>query len=137
MVEMVSSRPMPAKVSNRALRYALVAIGSLSVVVGVIGIFVPLLPTTVFLLIAAACFGRSSSSAYNWLTTNRLFGKYLRDYQEEKGATVLSKVISIGGLWISIGATIYFMGLPLWISVGLLLIAGAVSVHLLRLKTIR
>jgi uncharacterized protein len=137
MVEMVSSGAAPTPVSSRVLRYVLIAVGSLAVMVGVVGVFVPLLPTTIFLLIGAACYGKSSRTAYNWLTTNRFFGKYLRDYQEERGATVLSKVVSIGGLWLGIGAAIYFLSLPIWVTIGLLVIAAGVTVHLLRLRTVR
>ncbi len=137
MAEMVGSGVSPTPVASRTARYALIVLGSISVATGVVGIFLPLLPTTIFLLIGAACYGKSSPSAYTWLTTNRFFGNYLRNYHEEKGATALSKVLSIGCLWLSIGAVIYFMPLPVWVTVALLLIATGVSIHLARLRTIR
>ena len=74
------------------MRALLMATGTLFVGIGVLGIFLPLLPTTVFLLIAAACYARSSDRAYEWLMTNRMFGRYLRNYHEERGATLRSKV---------------------------------------------
>jgi hypothetical protein len=122
---------------NPLVRYALVAAGSVLVAIGVIGIFVPLLPTTIFLLLAAACFGKSSPRAYHWLTTNRMFGRYLHDYQHRRGATVLTKATSIAALWLGIGAAAWFLSLPLWVTAALLLIAAAVTLHLLRLQTLR
>ncbi len=125
-------RPLPMPV--RALLWAT---GTLFVGIGILGIFLPLLPTTVFLLIAAACYARSSDRAYRWLMTNRLFGQYLRNYQEERGATMRSKVFTIAFLWIGIGATIYFISAPLWLAAVLGAIAIGVTIHLVRLKTIR
>jgi uncharacterized membrane protein YbaN (DUF454 family) len=83
MTELAGLQQAPAPSSSRLTRLALRAAGGLLVGLGVLGIFLPLLPTTVFLLGAAACFGKSSPGAYNWLTTNRLFGRYLREYREE------------------------------------------------------
>ena len=119
------------------IRVLLWATGTLFVGIGVLGIFLPLLPTTVFLLIAAACYARSSERAYRWLMTNRWFGQYLRNYQEERGATMSSKVITIAVLWIGIGATIYLTEAALWLAAVLLVIAVGVTIHLVRLKTIR
>ena len=125
-------RPLPWPI--RAL---LLVTGTVFVGIGVLGIFLPLLPTTVFLLIAAACYGRSSERAYEWLMTNRLFGRYLRNYQEERGATMRSKVLTIALLWLSIGATVYFIDAPIWLAAILGVIATGVTIHLVRLKTIR
>lgn len=122
--------------SSRLARWLYLAAGSLLVALGVLGIFLPLLPTTIFLILAAGCFGKSSPGAYRWLHTNRLFGKYLRDYRERHGATVATKVTSIGSLWLGIGAAIFFIHVS-WVALVLLVIAAAVSVHLFRLTTLR
>lgn len=127
----------PRRVSSRFGRLALLAAGALLTAIGVIGIFVPLLPTTIFLLLAAACFGRSSPGAHRWLTTNRWFGSYLHNYQVRRGATVWTKAVSIGTLWLGIGGAIYLLSPAIWVTAGLLVIAVAVSVHLLSLKTLR
>ena len=119
------------------LRALLIVAGSLFVGIGVIGIFLPLLPTTVFLLIAAACYARSSESAYRWLMTNRLFGRYLRNYHEERGATLSTKVVTIALLWIGIGAAAYWISAPMWLNAVLAAIALGVTIHLARLKTLR
>ncbi len=99
-------------------------------------IFRPLLPSTVFFLMAAGCYGKGSPSAYRWLTTNRYFGKHLKNYREERGATIPAKIASIGSLWIGIGLTEYLVD-NWWIRLALALIAVGVTVHLLRLQTIR
>ena len=137
MADLAASQVAPARASNPIVRVALMGAGSLLVAIGVIGIFVPLLPTTIFLLLAAACFGRSSPGAYRWLTTNRWFGRYLHDYKERRGATLVTKVTSIGALWLGIGAAVWFLGLPLWADLVLFAIAVAVTLHLLTLATLR
>ncbi|MCO5202111.1 MAG: YbaN family protein [Chloroflexi bacterium] len=119
------------------VRWLFVALGSLLVGVGILGIFLPLLPSTVFFLMAAGCYGKSSPGAYRWLTTNRWFGRHLRDYREERGATVAAKAYSIGSLWLGIGFTEYFFIDNLWVRLTLLAVAIAVSLHLFALRTIR
>jgi len=121
---------------HRLIRWALIASGSVLVGIGVLGVFLPLLPSTIFFLGAAACFGRSSPGAYRWLTTNRWFGKHLHNYHREKGATIPAKVFSIGSLWLGIGITEYFFLENLWLRLALLVIAAAVTTHLVRLRTI-
>ena len=127
----------PRIATSRVARYSYIAAGSILVGVGILGIFLPLLPTTIFFLLAAACYSRSSPGAHRWLTTNRYFGSYLRNYQEHRGATVGTKVTSLVTLWLGIGVADYFLALPLWGDLLLLGIAVGVSTHLLRLKTIR
>ena len=132
-----SSVPLPGRPSrHRLLRWLYISLGSLLVAIGVIGIVLPLLPSTIFFLLAAGCFGRSSPSAYRWLTKNRWFGKELREYREERGATVASKALSIGTLWLGIGLSAYLID-STWVRVLLVVIASGVTVHLLRLHTIR
>ncbi len=127
---------MRAPSRHRLVRWLYIALGSLLVGVGVLGIFLPLLPSTVFFLLALGCYGKSSPSAYRWMTTNRLFGRHLREYREEKGATLQTKVVSIATLWIGIGASEYFID-NLWIRLGLVAIALGVTTHLVLLRTIR
>ncbi|WP_322796266.1 YbaN family protein [Tepidiforma sp.] len=123
--------------AHRVTRWVLVGLGSLLVGIGVLGIFLPLLPSTVFFLGAAAAYGRSSPRAYRWLTTNRWFGQHLRDYKEERGATLAAKAWSIGTLWAGIGVTEVFFIEAWWLRLALLGVAGAVTLHLLTLRTIR
>ncbi len=118
------------------MRWLYISLGSLLVGIGVLGIFLPLLPSTVFFLMAAGCYGKSSPGAYRWMTTNRLFGKHFREYKENRGATMGAKVMSIASLWIGIGLSEVFIDI-LWVRLLLLGIALAVTAHLMLLKTVR
>lgn len=122
--------------AGRAWRPLLIAAGVLLVAIGTIGLFVPLLPTTIFLILAAGCFGKSSPGAYRWLTTNRLFGPMLRDYHEGRGATLKTKVFSIAFLWAGLAVAIWFVP-NLWVDAVLVAIGAGVTVHLVRLRTVR
>ncbi len=130
------SPALPAT-QNRLKRWVLLSAGALLVGIGVLGIFLPLLPTTVFLLGAAACFARSSPGAYTWLTTNRWFGRYLRDYRENRGATAGTKVASVSSLWGGMALSAYLVQPPVWVDSLLAAIAIAVTWHLFSLKSIR
>lgn len=116
-------------------RYLLIAAGFACVGLAAIGIFLPVLPTTPFLLLAAYLFARSSDRFLQWLLTNRWFGEYLRNYREGRGIPLREKVISIGLLWVVIGISAVFAVSNGWIRAGLVGIAIAVTVHLVRTKT--
>jgi uncharacterized membrane protein YbaN (DUF454 family) len=120
---------------NRFLRIIYLISGFILVGIGVAGMFLPLLPTTVFLLLAAWCFARSSERFYLWLHNNRLFGKFITDYQSGKGMTFRSKIVSISVLWLCIGASAWWGTESLYIRILLLLIAVGVTWHLISLKT--
>lgn len=111
------------------------AIGAVSVTLGVIGIFVPLWPTTCFLLLAGWCFARSSQRAERWLHENRLFGPYLKDYRERGIISSGVRRASVATLWIFIGASAVLFAGRLWVVALLLLVAGAVTLHLYSLPT--
>ncbi len=85
------------------MKFALNLIGGIAVVLAVVGVFLPLVPTTPFLLLASACFARGSTRLHNWLLNNRLFGKYLRNYEQGRGIPLRGKVIALAMLWASIG----------------------------------
>jgi len=133
---LIDADPEAGKQGNRLVRYLLVSAGFLCVGLGVLGVFVPLLPTTPFLLLAAACFIRSSGRFYRWLVTNRWVGDYVRNYMEHRATTMTTKVSSISMLWCCIGlAAVFFT--ESWIVRSLLLvIAVGVTAHLTSLKTI-
>lgn len=102
---------------------------------GVIGIFVPLWPTTCFLLLAGWCFARCSPRAERWLHENRLFGRYLRDYREHGIVSRRVRMTSLVVLWAFIGLSgVLFIERPLVVGV-LLLVALAVTRHLYSLPT--
>ncbi len=120
---------------HRSVRYVLLAVGWLSVVLGVIGIFVPVLPTTPFLLLAAACFVRSSRRFYHWLVGHKRLGPWIRDYLEGNGIPIKGKVYAIGLMWLSIGLSCYLVPLP-WARAFMLTSAVLVSFYILKQKTL-
>ncbi|MFC2019577.1 YbaN family protein [Chloroflexota bacterium] len=115
----------------------LITAGTFFMGLGIVGIFVPILPTTPFLLLAAACYARSSQRFYDWLLNNRWFGSYLKNYLQGKGVPLMVKVITIGLLWVTIGCSIVFAVELLAVKVVLLLVAVGVSIHILSRRTFR
>jgi len=114
-----------------------VGLGTFFVALGTIGIFLPLLPTTPFLLLAAGCYAGGSKKFYNWFLNNRWFGEYIRNYREKKGIPLKIKILSISFLWATIGYSIVFVVDILLIRVILAFIAIAVTIHIIRLRTLR
>ena len=121
--------------SNPFLRWLFIISGFLLTGIGIAGMFLPILPTTVFLLLAAWCFARSSEKFYNWLHKNKFFGKYLSDYRSGRGMTLGSKIFSISFLWTGILYSVFFATELLYVRILLLLIAIGVTWHLLAIKT--
>jgi hypothetical protein len=124
---------------GRLRRGVLVAVGVVSVGLGVIGVVVPVLPTTPFLLLAAACFLRSSERLHRWLLGNQVFGEYLRRYRNGEGLPLVSKVATLVLLWATLAVSA-FAAVPSrlwWLRIILLLVGVGVTVHVLRIKTRR
>ena len=113
----------------------LIFLGTVCVGLGVLGMFLPLLPTTVFLLMAAYCYSHSSERFHTWLINNRLFGSYIRNYRSGKGISMRQKISTITILWASIGFSIWAIGASIWIDVLLLTIAAGVTIHLVLIRT--
>jgi uncharacterized membrane protein YbaN (DUF454 family) len=109
--------------------------GTVSVGVGIAGIFIPILPTTPFLLLAAYCYMRSSSRLHHWLLNNRVFGSYVKNYIEGRGMPLLLKIITIALLWLTIGLSITFATDNIAIRIVLIIIAVAVTTHIVMIKT--
>ena len=115
---------------STAKRRLLIAAGTLCAGLGIVGIFVPILPTTPFLLLAAACYMRSSERFYRWLTNNRVFGAYVRNYIEGRGMPIRIKLATILLLWLAIGLSTAFAVQSLVIRIILISIAAGVTVHI-------
>ena len=114
----------------------LIFAGTLCVGLGVLGMILPLLPTTVFLLLAAYCYSRSSERFHNWLLTNRWCGSYIKNYKSGKGISIRQKLSTIATLWLSIGFSMWLVG-SFWIDLLLIAIALGVTIHLVMIKTFR
>ena len=116
------------------MKLAYTIAGAIAVLLGVIGIFVPLLPTTPFLLLAAACFARGSSRMHGWLLTHPVFGKFLSDYEQGKGIPARAKVVALLMMWASLALAIWKVEAPALCAL-LAAIGAGVSIYLLRLPT--
>jgi uncharacterized membrane protein YbaN (DUF454 family) len=128
----------PGKITtNPALKMVLIVAGSIFTATGLIGIFVPILPTTPFLILAAACYLRSSDRLYNWLLGNRIFGRYLKNYLEKKGIPLGVKIFTVLLLWSTILLSAFVFIDILWVRVLLMIIALGVTVHLIMIRTYR
>jgi uncharacterized membrane protein YbaN (DUF454 family) len=114
----------------------LVTSGTFFLILGFIGIFIPLLPTTPFLLLAAACYFRSSKRFYNWLIKNKWLGKYIKNYQEGRGIPLNIKIISILVLWLTIILSTFIIISNFIIQIFLFIIASGVTIHIMTIKTL-
>jgi len=124
--------------SQKVVRALFFVAGSVSLALGSIGIVLPVLPTTPFLLLALACYCRSSKRMTKWVLTNKYFGSYIRRYKEGKGIPIKTKILALAALWITISYSAFFIVNSWWIvQLILFAIAIAVSVHIIRLSTYR
>ena len=97
--------------SNPFIRVLWLALGLLFTVVGLIGLIVPGLPTTPLMIVAAACFFRSSKRLFNWVLSNKYFGNYVKDFREGKGMPRKAKFIALGFIWLFVSISV-FVGIP-------------------------
>ncbi|MDR1666313.1 MAG: YbaN family protein [Bacteroidales bacterium] len=110
--------------------------GLLSLALGMVGIFLPLLPTTPFLLLSAFLFARSSQRLHSWLLHHKIFGKYIRDFLQEKAIPLRIKIYSISILWLTILCSIRFVANgKWWLQIVLATVAVGVTIHILSYKT--
>lgn len=128
-----------AGLASTLRRGLLVAAGVLCVALGLVGVFVPLLPTTPFLLLAAACFVRSSERLHRWLLENRLLGEPVRRYRNREGMPLSSKVATLALLWgtLSLSAWVAVPPGRWWLHLLLLSVGAGVTTHILRIRTRR
>ena len=124
------------KTRQKVVRVFFFFAGTTSLVLGAVGIVLPVLPTTPFLLLALACYLRSSERMTQWMLNNKYFGKYIRNYRAGKGIPLKTKLIAITTLWITISISSIII-LNLWVALFLFTVATAVTIHLARLPTYR
>ncbi len=120
---------------NRIKKCLLIIIGTISLVLGITGLFLPVLPTTPFLLLSSFCYLRSSQRLYSWLMTRKVIGAYIYNYMTYKAVPKSTKLFSIIFLWITLIVSMILIGH--WhVRIILILVGIGVSIHLLMLKTI-
>lgn len=111
--------------------------GTICLGLGAIGIILPILPTTPFLLLSAACYLRGSERMYHWLLTNKWFGAYIKNYREGKGIPLSGKISALFLLWLTISYSAVFLLKIIAIRIILFTIAVVVTIHIVRLPTFR
>lgn len=115
-----------------------VLLGAVSLLLGLVGIFVPLLPTTPFLLLAAALWVRSSPRLYAWLLAHRRLGPYIRNFRENRAIPLRAKILSVTLLWATLLYCIFFVVEEWWwAQLALLAVAVGVTWHILSFATLR
>jgi hypothetical protein len=135
--ELAMEKVNKSKTRGDLVRAALIVLGTLFLATGAVGIFLPLLPTTPFFLLSAACYARSSKRFYHWLLYNRLFGSYIRNYREGKGIALKVKVLTLALLWGTIIYSAFFVVDALYWQIILLVIAVGVTLHILKTRTLK
>ncbi|MFT0851219.1 YbaN family protein [Achromobacter sp. F4_2707] len=110
-------------------------VGTLALLLGIVGIFLPLVPTTPFLLLASACYMRGSRRMHEWLLNQRHLGPYLRNFQQGRGIPLRAKITALALLWTSLTISMWFAPLP-WVRILLLIPGIAVTVYLYRMPTL-
>ena len=118
------------------MRIIFLFLGILSLVLGIVGVFLPVLPTTPFLLLSATLFLRSSQKLYDWLLSHPYLGEYIRNFKEHKAIPLRVKVVSVSLVWITLLYCALFVALEWWMSAMFIAIALGVSIHILHYKTL-
>ena len=134
---MREQKPTFGKKLTPVQRYLFLLGGTISLGLGILGIPLPLLPTTPFLLLSAYCYARSSRRFYYWLINHKVFGRHIHNYWEHRGITRRVKAGAISFLWLSMTLTAIFAMESLWLRLLLLVVAIAVTIHIAAIKTIK
>jgi uncharacterized membrane protein YbaN (DUF454 family) len=120
------------------MRIFLIILGSVSLALGLLGVFLPVLPTTPFLLLSATVWVKASPRLYEWLLNHKLFGEYIRNFREHKSIPLHAKIISVVLLWATMSYCIFVIASDkLWLQIVLVTLATAVTWHILSYATLR
>ena len=120
------------------MRIFLIIVGCVSLVLGILGMFLPLLPTTPFLLLSAAAWVKASPALYQWLLNHKVFGEYIRNFREHRAIPLRAKIVSVSLVWLTIGYCIFaVVDEWWWVQVLMTLLAIGISWHILSFKTLK
>ncbi len=131
--ETVDVKARPARVL--LIRWILIVVGTLSLALAGLGVLLPGLPTTPFVLLAAACYIRSSERLYRWLLSNRLFRSIIQTWQRERGLTLNTKLITFALVWLLLGSAALFLVESLVMRGLLIGLAVVKTIVLIRIRT--
>ncbi len=123
------------KILGKSRKVIYVILGSISLVLGTLGIFLPLLPTTPFYLLTAWLYVQSSEKLYNKVMNNKYFGTIVRNFQEDKSIPLKTKIVIVSTLWITILLSAFFAVSAWWLRLLLFAIAIGVTIHVLSYPT--
>lgn len=126
-----------ATINGFYMKYVLVFLGSVSLILGIIGMFLPLLPTTPFLLLSAALYFRSSPRLYERLLAHPHLGPYIKNFREHKAIPLRVKIVSVTMVWATLLYCAVCISKEWWMSVIFIAIAIGVTVHILRYRTLK
>ena len=115
---------------RHTVRLLLWLLGAISLALGLIGLFLPVLPTTPFMLLAAACFARSSPRFHRWLLGHRTFGPIVSEWERHRAIPWRAKLWAIGLMSTTLGASIVFFVKNPWVQGGLAAMGVALAVWL-------
>lgn len=119
------------------MKTVLTILGLISLGLGIVGIFLPILPTTPLLLLAAALFLKSNRGLYEWLLNHPKLGSYIRNFMEHKSIPLKIKVLSVSMVWITLLYCSMFVAEHWALRTFFILLAAAISIHILSYKTLK
>jgi hypothetical protein len=118
------------------MRGAYIIAGTIALIIGAIGVFLPVIPTTPLVLLAAACYYRGSDRLHAWILSSRWFGETIKNYQEGRGLTRDTKLRAVSMMWVMILISAWFFVSSLFVRVAIICVAIGVTVYLVRLPTL-
>lgn len=113
----------------------LIILGSIFFGLGFIGILIPGLPTTPFLLLSAGCYVRSSDRLYAWLLNHKIFGNYIQNIRENRSISLRSKIVSLIAMWLMISLSAFVFIEILWIRILVLILGVIGTIVILLIRT--
>lgn len=117
------------------VRALLLVAGTVCVALGIVGIFLPLLPTTPFLLLAAACYARASRRFYDWLLANRTFGPLIIEWRRHRSIPYRTKITAIALMSLTLATSIVFFVPVRWVQVLLALFGIGMAIWMYRMPS--
>ena len=123
------------KLENRVKKTLYNIAGTVALLLGIVGIFLPLLPTTPFIILASACYMRGSGRMHHWLINQRHLGPYLRNYHAGRGIPLRAKIVALACMWTSLTVSIWFVPY-FWAKLVLVLTGLGVTIYLIRIRTL-